>query len=128
MSLVFLFQLSVFVNLVSCSLVLDHQSCAGVTMIPCVAEKMWYCMKYTACSANYKQRFQMVGGAEITANLVQSLTITLYRYQLAAELSKEHRVTYSVAESRRSASTSTCWRRLESKQQWTQSQYNRVLH
>ena len=49
-------------------------------MIPCVAEKMWYCMKYTACSANYKQRFQMVGGAEITANLVQSLTITLYRY------------------------------------------------
>ena len=53
-------------------------------MIPCVAEKMWYCMKYTACSANYKQRFQMVGGAEITANLVQSLTITLYRYQLGS--------------------------------------------
>ena len=42
--------------------------------------------------------------------------------------SKQHSVTFSVAESRRSASTSTCWRRLESKQQWTQSPYNRVLH
>ena len=39
-------------------------------------------MKYTACSANYRQRFQMVGGAEVTANLVQSLTITLYSYLL----------------------------------------------
>ena len=45
---------------------------------------MWYCMKYTACSANYRQRFQMVGGAEVTANLVQSLTITLYRYLLGS--------------------------------------------